>query len=334
MSNNVFVCLWSSAEEGVMGSFQKGMASLETQLAGLKKEFIVLTSDQKALSKHVASLPGQIQGVREDVSFCLWFIPQGGLECYPLCNNTAKYFCWEFGGCSTVFHIFFCLLSTSSRMFVNYHVSKLPHLPFCTHVHSSTHSAHTQLCAHTNTRTHTTFWFCNSFLRFILPYTVSLCIFRNLPRLLSIMSSLYTQRHCGNITKPLLWIAKPSDRQHFACFWWRLFCHHNLSLHKSFQRLESQTSCYSPYWLIEIVGGSAEVELTFSVLFGLATHSYEKSGFIRCWLRSWCLLLPPLGRSSVSHMAQSIPVPAQGGRIRQSVPPTWRARGTTPKAGA
>ncbi|KAJ6658878.1 hypothetical protein lerEdw1_019514, partial [Lerista edwardsae] len=64
----------SSAQEVVTGSFRKGMAALEAQLAGLKKEFMILTSDQKALAKHVESLPGQIQGVREDVEvqFPIW----------------------------------------------------------------------------------------------------------------------------------------------------------------------------------------------------------------------------------------------------------------------
>ncbi|XP_066489412.1 SUN domain-containing protein 2 isoform X2 [Tiliqua scincoides] len=57
----------SSAQEAMMGNFQNGMATLEAQLADLKKEFMILTSDQKALSKHVESIPGQIKGVREDL---------------------------------------------------------------------------------------------------------------------------------------------------------------------------------------------------------------------------------------------------------------------------
>lgn len=51
-----------------MGNFQKEMERLEAQLTGLKKEFVVLASDQKRLSKHVDSLPGQIKEMREDVS--------------------------------------------------------------------------------------------------------------------------------------------------------------------------------------------------------------------------------------------------------------------------
>lgn len=57
----------SSAQEGMMDNFQNGMAALEAQLEGLKKEFMRLTSDQRTLSKHVDSIPGQIKEVREDV---------------------------------------------------------------------------------------------------------------------------------------------------------------------------------------------------------------------------------------------------------------------------
>lgn len=41
---------------------------LEAQLAGLKKEFATLASDQVALAKHVESVPGQIKRAQEDVS--------------------------------------------------------------------------------------------------------------------------------------------------------------------------------------------------------------------------------------------------------------------------
>ncbi|XP_053263277.1 SUN domain-containing protein 2 [Podarcis raffonei] len=64
----------SSTQEGLMGNFQKEMERLEAQLTGLKKEFMVLASDQKRLSKHVDSLPGQIKEMREDVEiqFPVW----------------------------------------------------------------------------------------------------------------------------------------------------------------------------------------------------------------------------------------------------------------------
>ncbi|XP_067415593.1 SUN domain-containing protein 2 isoform X2 [Emydura macquarii macquarii] len=57
----------SSTQEGLQGRFQKEMGRLEAQLAGLKKELALLASDQKAVVKHVESLPGQIKGVREEV---------------------------------------------------------------------------------------------------------------------------------------------------------------------------------------------------------------------------------------------------------------------------
>ncbi|XP_061495129.1 SUN domain-containing protein 2 [Rhineura floridana] len=65
---------WQSSTHGLMGNFQKEMNMLEAQLASLKKEFVILASDQKALSKHVDSLPGQIKGMREDVEiqFPIW----------------------------------------------------------------------------------------------------------------------------------------------------------------------------------------------------------------------------------------------------------------------
>ncbi|XP_053113347.1 SUN domain-containing protein 2 [Hemicordylus capensis] len=64
----------SSTQEGLMGNFRKGMATLEEQLADLKKEFVILTSDHNVLSNHVESLPGQIKGVRKDVEaqFPIW----------------------------------------------------------------------------------------------------------------------------------------------------------------------------------------------------------------------------------------------------------------------
>nr|XP_034984300.1 SUN domain-containing protein 2 isoform X1 [Zootoca vivipara] len=64
----------SSTQEGLMGNFRKEMERLEAQLTGLKKEFVVLASDQKTLSKHMDSFPGQIKEIREDVEiqFPIW----------------------------------------------------------------------------------------------------------------------------------------------------------------------------------------------------------------------------------------------------------------------
>ncbi|XP_054843971.1 SUN domain-containing protein 2 isoform X2 [Eublepharis macularius] len=56
-----------STQEGLMSDFQREMGTLEAQLAGLKKEFVILAADEKALAKHVESLPGQIKRVQEDV---------------------------------------------------------------------------------------------------------------------------------------------------------------------------------------------------------------------------------------------------------------------------
>lgn len=74
-----------------MDNFQNGMAALEAQLEGLKKEFMRLTSDQRTLSKHVDSIPGQIKEVREDVSFCLAFILLEDLEYYPSCSTAIDF---------------------------------------------------------------------------------------------------------------------------------------------------------------------------------------------------------------------------------------------------
>uniref|UniRef100_A0A8C8RDR2 Sad1 and UNC84 domain containing 2 n=1 Tax=Pelusios castaneus TaxID=367368 RepID=A0A8C8RDR2_9SAUR len=57
----------SSTQEGLQVSFQQELGRLEAQLAGLKEELALLTADQKAVMKHMESLPGQIKGVREDV---------------------------------------------------------------------------------------------------------------------------------------------------------------------------------------------------------------------------------------------------------------------------
>ncbi|KAJ7330080.1 hypothetical protein JRQ81_016254 [Phrynocephalus forsythii] len=64
----------SSTQESLMGNFRKEMDLLEGQLAGLKKEFGILASEQKALSKQVESLPGQIKDMRGDVEvqFPVW----------------------------------------------------------------------------------------------------------------------------------------------------------------------------------------------------------------------------------------------------------------------
>ncbi|XP_042325172.1 SUN domain-containing protein 2 [Sceloporus undulatus] len=66
--------LQSSTQESLMGNFRKEMDKLEGQLASLNKEFGNLASDQKVLSKHVESLPGQIKEVMEDVEiqFPIW----------------------------------------------------------------------------------------------------------------------------------------------------------------------------------------------------------------------------------------------------------------------
>ncbi|XP_062989603.1 SUN domain-containing protein 2 [Elgaria multicarinata webbii] len=64
----------SSTQEGLMGNLRKEVDTLEAQLMGLKKDFVILASDQKALSKHVETLPGEIKGMREDVEiqFPVW----------------------------------------------------------------------------------------------------------------------------------------------------------------------------------------------------------------------------------------------------------------------
>lgn len=49
------------------------MDKLEEHLSSLKNELVTLGSDQKALSRQVESLPGQIKEMREDVSFPICF---------------------------------------------------------------------------------------------------------------------------------------------------------------------------------------------------------------------------------------------------------------------
>lgn len=61
-----------------MNTLRKEMDKSKEHLSNLKKELVTLGSDQKALSRQVESLPGQIKEMREDVSF---------LICFPLLNQ-------------------------------------------------------------------------------------------------------------------------------------------------------------------------------------------------------------------------------------------------------
>ncbi|XP_070803852.1 SUN domain-containing protein 2 isoform X1 [Pituophis catenifer annectens] len=65
----------SSIKKDLMNSFRKEMDKLEEHLSSLKNELVTLGSDQKALSRQVESLPGQIKEMREDVEiqFPTWF---------------------------------------------------------------------------------------------------------------------------------------------------------------------------------------------------------------------------------------------------------------------
>lgn len=67
-SSAFLLCFSSSTQQSLMDDFQKEMGMLEAQLAGLKKEFATLAADQKALARHMESVPGQIKRVQEDVS--------------------------------------------------------------------------------------------------------------------------------------------------------------------------------------------------------------------------------------------------------------------------
>ncbi|KAK9399918.1 SUN domain-containing protein 2 [Crotalus adamanteus] len=65
----------SSTKEGLMNILRKEMDKSKEHLSNLKKELVTLGSDQKALSRQVESLPGQIKEMREDmeIQFPTWF---------------------------------------------------------------------------------------------------------------------------------------------------------------------------------------------------------------------------------------------------------------------